>query len=653
MYLKSINIDNVGAIHKLMIDLPLSKDGCPEPIVLVGRNGSGKTLVMSSILDSLIQIKRSNFQKIPEVRDQNFYKAGKKDYISNGKSYSFVNLQYLKSDGSVINYRDIASNVPSETKSLLQHYGINFQGDFDDNGFHRDVIGDTKRVFDTELVLYFPVNRYYSPAWLVEKEDVRIQTTEKYVGQDNSSIIKMDVISEVESWILDVILDKNLYEQSIQVFSVFTKKGDSYTPINLPVTIPKQGKNSGIVNAINEILFTMLKIKLPNIESARFGISSKENGRRISILVNEGGEEKTIAPTFSHLSSGETMIVALFCSIIRDYDKTGQGDTLDTKEIKGLVVIDEIDLNLHIEFTKDVLPRMLQLFPKIQFIMTSHSPFFLVGMKEVFGGNYTVFNMPNGEVISENDFEEMRKAYNIFVKEFDEFSSTLDKVKAELNNGEKPIIVTEGKTDWRHIKNALEIFQSRGEYLELDLDFHEYDDDSFSDVKLNTFLENIKLLDNKRKVIGVFDRDEGNGKQYAKEVINNLGNNVFAISIPQPDFRSYHEGVCIELMYKNEDLLQKDEHGRRIYLSSEFNTIGRLVSDVKVGVSNASRIKSYLSKAKEKIVDSEVYDYESNSLALSKINFAKAIADRVPPFNEVDVNAFSPLFYTLKEICKR
>jgi len=154
-------------------------------------------------------------------------------------------------------------------------------------------------------------------------------------------------------------------------------------------------------------------------------------------------------------------------------------------------------------------------------------------------------------------------------------------------------------------------------------------------------------------VIGVFDRDEGNGKQYAKEVINYLGNNVFAISIPQPDFRSYHEGVCIELMYKNEDLLQKDEHGRRIYLSSEFNTIGRLVSDVKVGVSNASRIKSYLSKEKEKIVDSEVYDYESNSLALSKINFAKAIADRAPPFNEVDVNAFSPLFDTLKEICKR
>lgn len=653
MYLKNINIDNVGAIKKLIIDLPLNKDGFPEPIILVGRNGSGKTLVMSSILDSLIQIKRRSFQEIPEVKEHNFYKAGKKDYISEGEYYSFINIEYIKSDASSINYKDIATTTPTKTKKLLQHYQINFQQDFDENGFHRDVTGDFKNIFGNELVLYFPVNRYYSPAWLVEKEDVRIQTTEKYVGKDNSNIIKMDVISEVESWILDVILDKNLYEQKVQLIPVFTKQGDSFVPINIPMMTQQPGKNSGIVNVINQILFTMLKVKLPDIESARFGISSKENGRRISIIVSMGGVEKTISPTFSHLSSGETMIVALFCSIIRDYDKTGKGNLLDTKEIKGLVIIDEIDLNLHIEFTKDVLPKMLKLFPKIQFIMTSHSPFFLVGMKEEFGSSYTVVNMPNGEIINENDFSEMRKAYSIFIKEFDEFTETLDKVKLDLANGENPIIVTEGKTDWRHIKNALRTLQSKGEYPDLNIDFHEYNDDSFSDTKLNTFLENIKLLDNKRKIIGIFDRDEGHGKQYAKNTINELGNNVFAISIPQPDFRSYHEGVCIELMYRDEDLLQEDGNGRRIYLSSEFNAIGRLVNDVKIGVSNASKTKSYLSKQKEKIVDSEVYDNDSNSLALSKINFAKAIEDKTHPFDQVDVSSFSPLFDILQEIFTR
>lgn len=650
MYLKNISMNNVGAIEQLDIDMPINKDGYPDPIILVGRNGSGKTLVMTSILDSLIQIKRDCFQKIPEVKEQNFYKAGKKDYIKQGASYSFTSIKFTRNDGTQIVYRDIATSNPPETRNHLQHYGINFQGDFDENGFHREVQGNFKEIFGSEVVLYFPVNRYYSPAWLVEKEDIRIQATEKYVGQDVSNIIKMDVISEVESWILDVILDKNLYEQSVKIIPLFTKEGDGFNPVNVPVLIPKQGKNTGIVNAINEILFAMLKIKSPEISSARFGVSAKENGRRISIIATIDGVETAIAPTFSHLSSGETMIVSLFCSIIRDYDKTGKGNVLDTTQITGLVVIDEVDLNLHIEFTKDVLPKMLKLFPKIQFIMTSHSPFFLVGMKEVFGDSYTVFNMPNGEIINENDFSEMKKAYSIFINEFDEFSKNFEKVKAEIVRGEKPIVVTEGKTDWRHIKKALAIFQSRGEFTDLDIEFHEYDDDSFSDDKLNTFLANIKLLENKRKIIGIFDRDEGHGKFYGKKEFNELGNNVFAVSIPQPDFRAYHEGVCIELMYQDDDLLKKDADGRRIFLSSEFNAFGRLVEDKSIAVLNASKIKSYLSIAKQKIVDSDVFDNESNSLALSKFNFAMAIESCTPPFENVDVISFHPLFETLRKI---
>lgn len=653
MYLKNISMNNVGAIDKLDIDMPIDKDGYPDPIILVGRNGSGKTLVMSSILDSLIQMKRDCFQKIPEVKEQNFYKAGKKDYIKEGASYSFTSIKYTRNDGTQIVYRDIASNNPNETKNHLQHYGINFQGDFDENGFHREVQGNFKGIFGSEVVLYFPVNRYYSPAWLVEKEDIRIQATEKYVGQDISNIIKMDVISEVESWILDVILDKNLYEQSIQIIPLFNKNGDGFTPVNIPVLIPKEGKNTGIVNAINKILFAMLKIKSPEISSARFGVTAKENGRRISIITTIDGIETATAPTFSHLSSGETMIVSLFCSIIRDYDKTGKGNVLDTTQITGLVVIDEVDLNLHIEFTKDVLPKMLKLFPKIQFIMTSHSPFFLVGMKEAFGDSYTVFNMPNGEIINENDFSEMKKAYSIFINEFDEFSKNFEKVKAEIVKGEKPIVVTEGKTDWRHIKKVLSIFQSRGEFTDLDIEFHEYDDDSFSDDKLNTFLANIKLLENKRKIIGIFDRDEGHGKVYGRKEFNELGNNVFAISIPQPDFRTYHEGVCIELMYQDDDLLKKDADGRRIFLSSEFNAFGRLIEDKSIGVLNASKIKSYLSAAKQKIVDSDVFDNESNSLALSKINFAMAIESSTPPFDNVDIISFHPLFETLRKISNK
>lgn len=43
-------------------------------------------------------------------------------------------------------------------------------------------------------------------------------------------------------------------------------------------------------------------------------------------------------------------------------------------EIKGLVLIDEVDLHLHPSLALEVVERFKKIFPKIQFIMTTHSP---------------------------------------------------------------------------------------------------------------------------------------------------------------------------------------------------------------------------------------------------------------------------------------
>jgi predicted ATP-binding protein involved in virulence len=39
-------------------------------------------------------------------------------------------------------------------------------------------------------------------------------------------------------------------------------------------------------------------------------------------------------------------------------------------------------LSLHIELQKTILPDLIVLFPKVQFIITTHSPFFLLGLEE-------------------------------------------------------------------------------------------------------------------------------------------------------------------------------------------------------------------------------------------------------------------------------
>ena len=44
-------------------------------------------------------------------------------------------------------------------------------------------------------------------------------------------------------------------------------------------------------------------------------------------------------------------------------------------DLPGLVLIDEIELHLHIAWQKKVLPFLTKVFPNIQFIVATHSPF--------------------------------------------------------------------------------------------------------------------------------------------------------------------------------------------------------------------------------------------------------------------------------------
>lgn len=148
MYLKNILIDNYGAINKLNLEFPFNEDGSPKPLILVGKNGSGKTLLTSSIVDSLIQIKRANYHSISEAKENSYYKAGKKDYITVGEKYSFIRIIYSKNEGERITYNDIASTVPNDTRVLLQHYNINLTAEFNDYGFSKTIDGDTKGVFE-------------------------------------------------------------------------------------------------------------------------------------------------------------------------------------------------------------------------------------------------------------------------------------------------------------------------------------------------------------------------------------------------------------------------------------------------------------------------------------------------------------------------
>jgi hypothetical protein len=42
-------------------------------------------------------------------------------------------------------------------------------------------------------------------------------------------------------------------------------------------------------------------------------------------------------------------------------------------------------------------------------------------------------------------------------------------IEEEKESNDKPLIITEGKTDWKHLKKALERFKNNGLYLRLQI----------------------------------------------------------------------------------------------------------------------------------------------------------------------------------------
>lgn len=643
MFLKEIIIKNYGSLKNINIKFEKNEDNKVKPIVLVGKNGTGKTLFLTQIIDSLIELKRTKFQQIKEVNENNYFKLGKKDYIHFGENFSYISLNY-ENEGREYNYTDCVIKNFEEFKeneyssSEYKYLNIN-DSELKENGFFRRVTANLKDEFNKNIYLYFPIYRYYKPAWLNKENNLELgfNFTGSLVGRDKKNIIKTDILNEIENWILDLLLDKYLYE--LQTTELDNRK----------IFNGYSGKNTNTINLLNTLLKIIYETKYPNLEYARIAVSNKEYGRKISIYIKEMNKENEfeIAPTFSHLSSGETMILCLFASILKEYDYINKDNNKQLSDISGIVLIDEIDLSLHIELAKEVLPQIIKLFPKIQFILTTHSPFFLLGMKENFGKEYSVIDLPTGIYIDDNNFEEIQIAYNIFAKGYLETKQNFEEISNKLKTITKTLIITEGKTDVLHLKKAISML---GYKEDLDIEFFDFQNEKseMGEGQLDKLLQELSKIKHHNKVIGIFDRDEGNGKKYAKTEFEHLRNNVYAFAIQNPSFRNYHEGISIEQLYNDEDIKRKDKKGRRLFLSNEFDETGYIVNE-GLRHENVNKLKNFLKKGKEKIIDSGVYKI-NESVALSKNDFANNIQNEEEGFKDVNFEGFRETLELLLKI---
>ena len=94
------------------------------------------------------------------------------------------------------------------------------------------------------------------------------------------------------------------------------------------------------------------------------------NIENLAFYISETGKEPF---SFDTLSSGYAAVLDIIADLMIRMEKNHSGSF----DAPGIVLIDEVDAHLHLSLQKDILPLLTGLFPRIQFIVTTHSPFVL------------------------------------------------------------------------------------------------------------------------------------------------------------------------------------------------------------------------------------------------------------------------------------
>ncbi len=218
-----------------------------------------------------------------------------------------------------------------------------------------------------------------------------------------------------------------------------------------------------------------------------------------------------------------------------------------------------------------------------------------------------------------------------------------------LIENKKLFIVTEGKTDWKHLKKALERFEQNGFYENLGIEFFEYED-VIGESALNNMLKSYCKIAQPKKYIFIFDRDTEHKdiKKYRQQNFNNHSNNVYSLCIPKVNKNL--DKICIEFYYNINDLKTKDEYGRRLFIGNEFLSNGNSKCAKYVTEKRHSKELDILDSEKRVYLKND--NMWKNNIALSKNDFAENTLYEKGKFINFNIENFKLIFDVIRKILK-
>ncbi|MCP1488378.1 uncharacterized protein (TIGR02646 family) [Pseudomonas fluorescens] len=123
---------------------------------------------------------------------------------------------------------------------------------------------------------------------------------------------------------------------------------------------------------ISEAQFTLLATSLKDLLPVNSDATLIRKNKNM-ICETDGG-----AVTLSELSDGYKSVLALAMDIMFHLTSS----SFDMESAQGVVMIDELEVHLHPRWKIQIVDRLRQLFPRVRFIVSTHDPLCVQGLKD-------------------------------------------------------------------------------------------------------------------------------------------------------------------------------------------------------------------------------------------------------------------------------
>ncbi len=325
MKIKRIEIRNFRAIRSLELDL---RD---KINVLVGANGSGK----SSILDCIAGLLSRLTARILSPRSPGG--SWSEEDISNEmpETDNTISIEF----GEIVStWSVVKTRRGREKTSASKLRGMNA------------IVNRVQRNFEKNqdasvpLAVYYPVNRAVLEVPLRARDKEIFDQLAAYDGALSGGLAGFKVFFE---WFrnredLENEMFRGRYEES---------------------TLDQAGDSAGCKDVQLEAVRRAIQNFLPGFSKPRV----KRQPLRMTITKNE--EELSV----NQLSDGEKCLLAMVGDLARRL-ALANPEMEDPLSGAGVALIDEVDLHLHPEWQRRVVPMLETTFPNCQFVLTTHSP---------------------------------------------------------------------------------------------------------------------------------------------------------------------------------------------------------------------------------------------------------------------------------------